>query len=92
MTQPKKSKLVKKLNCTPVEISAKGSKADLCSDSVETLNSDIPPKRERQGPVPPPDYTLEELLAKVPEPTTRGPEPNFSGEVDTGPPVGKEVW
>ena len=37
--------------------------------------------------MPPPSYTLQELLAKVPEPTTRESEFNFSGEVDTGPPV-----
>ena len=92
MTHPKKIELAKKLNCTPVKILAKGLKTNLCSDSVETANSDIPPKRERQGPVPPPDYTLEELLAKVPEPTTREPEPGFSGEINTGPPTGKEVW
>lgn len=83
---------MKKSNCAPAEIPAKVPKSGLRKDDVEIANSAVPPKKERQGPVPPPSYTLEELLAKVPEPTTRGPEPNFSGEVDTGPPVGKEVW
>ncbi len=83
---------MKKSNCVPAEIPIKAPTSDLRKDNVEIVNSDIPPKKERQGPVPPPNYTLEELLAKVPEPTNRGSEPGFSGEVDTGPPVGKEVW
>ncbi len=83
---------MKKSNCAPAKIPVNVPKSDLRKDDVEIANSDIPPKKERQGPVPPPNYTLEELLAKVPEPTNRGPEPGFSGEVDTGPPVGKEVW
>ncbi|MDE0555737.1 MAG: hypothetical protein OXI24_16080 [Candidatus Poribacteria bacterium] len=83
---------MKKPNCTPAKITTKEPKLDLWSDKVETPNSNIPPKKERQGPVPPPNYTLEELLAKVPEPTTREPEPYASAEVNTGPPVGKEVW
>ncbi|MCY3741757.1 MAG: hypothetical protein OXH00_12115 [Candidatus Poribacteria bacterium] len=83
---------MKKPNCAPAKIPAKVPKSGLRKGDVEIVNTDIPPKKERQEPVPPPNYTLEELLAKVPEPTTRGPEPNFSGEVDTGPPVGKEVW
>ena len=76
---------MKKSNCAPAEIPAKVPKSGLRKDDVEIAHSAVPPKKERQGPVPPPSYTLEELLAKV-------PEPNFSGEVDTGPPVGKEVW
>lgn len=83
---------MKKSNCVPAKNPAKVTKPGLRKDDVEIVNSDIPPKKERQGPVPPPNYTLEELLAKVPEPTTREPEPNFSGKIDTGPPVGKEVW
>lgn len=83
---------MKKSNYAPAEIPAKVPKSGLRKDDVEIANSDVPPKKERQGRVPPPNYTLEELLAKVPEPTTRGPERNFSVEVDTGPPVGKEVW
>ncbi|MDE0009896.1 MAG: hypothetical protein OXU36_02050 [Candidatus Poribacteria bacterium] len=83
---------MKKSNCAPAEIPVKAPTSGSRKDDVEIANSDIPPKKERQGPVPPPNYTLEELLAKVPEPTNRGPESNFSGKVDTGPPVGKEVW
>ena len=83
---------MKKLNCAPAEIPVKApTKSDWTKDDVETVNSNIPSKKERQVPVPPPNYTLEELLTKVPEPTAREPEPGFSGEVDTGPPVGKEV-
>ena len=83
---------MKNPNCAPAEIPAKVPKSGLRKDDVEIANSDIPPKKERQGPVPPPNYTLEKLLAKVPEPTTREPEPGFSGEINTGPPTGKEVW
>lgn len=83
---------MKKSNYAPAKIPAKVPKSDLRKDDVEIVNSDIPPKKKRQGPVPPPNYTLEELLAKMPEPTTREPEPNFSGEINTAPPVGKEVW
>lgn len=36
-------------------------------------------------PVAKPDYTLEELVARI------TPE-NKHGEIDFGPPVGKEVW
>jgi antitoxin MazE len=36
-------------------------------------------------PIPPPAFTLEELLAQV-------TEENLHGEVDMGPAVGKEVW
>lgn len=83
---------MKKSNCALIEIPAKGPKSNLPKDDVDTVNSNIPPKKERQGPVPPPNYTLEELLAKVPEPIAREPELGLSGEVNTGPPVGKEVW
>ena len=83
---------MKKSNRIPAKIPAKEPKFDPRCDNVETANSNIPPKIERQGPVPPPHYTLEELLAKVPEPTTREREPCSSAEVNTGPPVGKEVW
>ena len=83
---------MKKSNRAPSKIPVKVPKSGLPKDDVEIANTDIPPKKERQGPVPPPSYTLEDLLAKVPEPTMRGPEPGFSDEVNTGPPVGKEVW
>lgn len=83
---------MKKLNSLPTKILTKKSKSKLPSEGVKGINTDIPRKKERKGPVPPPNYTLEELLSKVPEPTSKGPEPGFSGEVDTGPPIGEEVW
>ena len=49
------------------------------------------PKKEA-GPVPPPKYTLEQLLANIPEPDLKVLKSNSSEEVDTGKPVGKEVW
>ena len=70
---------MKKSDCPSAKIPVKAPKSDLRKDDVEIANSDIPPKKERQGPVPPPNYTLEELLAKVPEPTIRESEPNFFG-------------
>ena len=93
-TDPKsnRSTSMKKPNCSPGKIPTKMPKSKLPSVEVKRINTDIPPKKERKGPVPPPNYTLEELLSKVPEPTTKVPKPDFSGEVDTGPPVGEEVW
>ncbi len=63
-------------------------------EQVNTLaDVDVPtlPKKEA-GPVPPPKYTLEQLLANIPEPDLRELKSNSSEEVDTGKPVGKEVW
>ena len=83
---------MKKPNCRPKELLAKVPESNLPNEKLEGADSDLPYKKERRGPVPPPSYTLEELLAKVPEPKAKVPEPGFSGEVDTGLPVGKEVW
>ena len=63
-------------------------------EQVNTLaDADVPilPKKE-VGPVPPPKYTLEQLLANIPEPDIKVLKSNSSEEVDTGKPVGKEIW
>ncbi|RKU12238.1 hypothetical protein C6501_11220 [Candidatus Poribacteria bacterium] len=51
-----------------------------------------PLSKERRRPIPRPNYTIEELLAKVPEPKVESRKPGPSEETDTGPPVGKEAW
>ncbi len=61
-------------------------------ENVEVAMSDAPRRDKNRGPVSPPDWTLEALLANVPEPEPGAPKSGFSREVDTGPPVGKEVW
>lgn len=83
---------MKKPNATLVEISQKFPESSLPDGEVAVVESNVPPPKKESGPVPPPDYTLEELLANVPEPSSKMAEPDFSGEVDTGGPVGKEVW
>ena len=63
------------------------------SDQDNTIaNTDVPPPKKEGGPVPTPDYTLEQLLANIPEPDPKVLKSNSSEEVDTGKPVGKEVW
>ena len=52
----------------------------------------VPCSRERHRPIPRPNYTIEELLAKVPEPKVKVRESGFSEEIDTRSPVGREVW
>ena len=74
------------------KISSKVPKPSLPTQKRAAANSDVPPPKKESKPVPPPDYTLEELLENVPEPSSKVPDPDFSGEVDTGRPVGKEVW
>ena len=83
---------MKKVNAMPEKISPKVSKPSLPDKKMAAANSDVPPPKEESKPVPPPDYTLEELLENIPEPSSKVPDPDFSGEVDTGRPVGKEVW
>lgn len=60
--------------------------------SLSDIGSDVPPPKKESGPVPPPKYTLEQLLANIPEPDPKMWQTNSSEEVDTGKPVGKEVW
>ena len=56
-------------------------------------DADVPPPSKKDGgPVPAPKYTLEQLLANIPEPELKVLKSNSSEEVGTGKPVGKEVW
>ena len=66
--------------------SGKVSESRLPGEMVEITSRN----QERRRPIPRPNYTIKELLAKVPEPKVR--KPGISEETDTGPPVGKEVW
>ena len=65
---------------------------DLLTENQVAVDNDAPPPKKESEPVPPPDYTLEELLANVPEPDCKTLASRSSEEVDTGKPVGKEVW
>ena len=68
--------------------SGKVPESKLRSKKVEI----VPRSQERRRPIPRPNYTIEELLAKVPEPKVEVRKPGISEETDTGPPVEKEVW
>ena len=81
-----------KKNVTLEELSASTAEPNLADNKVTIENNDRPSRKEDSGSVPPPDYTLEELLANVPEPNCKTLASNSSEEVDTGKPVGKEVW
>lgn len=83
---------MKKPNVMLEKISPKSPEPSLSDEDVAVADSDVPPPKKESGPVPSPDYTLEELLANVPEPSSKVREPGVSGEVNTGRPVGKEVW
>ncbi len=83
---------MKKSNVTLEEFSVNVAEPNLADNKVTAENNDIPSPKEDSGSVPPPDYTLEELLANVPEPDCKTLASNSSEEVDTGKPVGKEVW
>ena len=72
--------------------SSKFQKPDVSDKRVAVAASNVPPLKKERGPVPPPDYTVEELLANIPEPSSKVPKSDSSDEVDTGRPVGKEVW
>ena len=79
---------MKKTDFTSEKHSVKVSESKLRRKKVEiTLRS-----KERRRPIPRPSYTIEELLAKVPEPKVEVRKPGFSEETETGPPVGREVW
>ena len=69
-------------------LSGKLPKPRLCGKKVEIA----PRSQKRRRPIPRPNYTIEELLAKVPEPKVESRKPCISEEIDTGPPIGKEVW
>lgn len=69
-------------------LSGKVPKPQLRGKKVEiTLRS-----QERHRPIPRPNYTIEELLAKVPEPEVEARKPASSEETNTGTLIGKEVW
>ena len=70
------------------KLSGKIPKPRLRSKKIEMA----PRSQERRRPIPRPNYTIEELLAKVPEPKVEVRKPRISEEIDTGPPVGREVW
>ena len=55
---------------------------------VLTLDNDVPPPKKKSGPVPPPSFTLEQLLANIPEPDLEMLKSKSSQEVD----IGKEEW
>ena len=79
---------MKKTDFTSEKHSVKVSESKLRRKKVEiTLR-----RKERRRPIPRPSYTIEELLAKVPEPKVEVRKPGFSEETETGPPVGREVW
>ncbi|MYB64995.1 hypothetical protein F4X73_09925 [Candidatus Poribacteria bacterium] len=82
-----------KPSATPHRDPSKFIKPDIPEQISTVTDADVPslPKREG-GPVPPPKYTLEQLLANIPEPDLKTLKSNSSEEVDTGKPVGKEVW
>ena len=74
------------------ELLANIPESDVSDKKVVVALTEVPPPKKERGPVSPPDYTLEELLANIPEPSSKAPKPDSSDEVDTGRPVGKEVW
>ena len=81
---------MKKQNNAQKEMTQKMQRSCKSDKNTLTLENDVPPPKKESKPVPPPDYTLEELLENIPEPSSKVPDPDFSGEVDTGRPVGKE--
>lgn len=79
---------MKKIDYTPKTSSVKVPESKSRRKKVDIILR----SKERRRPIPRPDYTIEELLAKIPEPKVEARKPGFSEETDTGPPVGREVW
>ena len=79
---------MKKTDQAPEKLSAEVPESKLRGKTVEIT----PYSAKRHRPIPRPNYTIEELLAKVPEPKVKARKPGLSEETDTGPPVGREVW
>ena len=79
---------MKKTDYTSKKLSAEVPESKLRGKKVEIA----PHSKERHRPIPRPNYTIEELLAKIPEPKVEVRKPGSSEETDTGPPVGREVW
>ena len=67
-------------------------KPDMSDKDNTIANTDAPLPKKEGGGVPPPKYTLEQLLANIPEPELKVLMSNSSEEVDTGKSIGKEVW
>ena len=78
---------MKQADYTPDKLSAEVSESKLRDKEVGIA----PRSQERCRPIPRPNYTIEELLAKVPEPNVKVRKSSISEETDTGPPVGREV-
>ena len=79
---------MKKTDWTPQKLSVEVPESKLRGKKVEIA----PRSKERRRPIPRPNYTIEELLAKVPEPKVEVRKPGLSEKTETGPPVGREVW
>lgn len=77
---------------TPKKITSKHPKHVAFDKNIKVADGDMPPPKKASGPVPPPSFTLEQLLANIPEPDFNALKSKSSQEVDTGKPVGKEVW
>ena len=79
---------MKKTDYASEKLSAEVSEPKLCGKTVEITHH----SQKKHRPIPRPNYTIEELLAKLPEPKVKARKPGISEETDTGPPVGREVW
>lgn len=79
---------MKQEDYTPDKLSTEVSESKLRGKKAAIT----PRSQKRCRPIPHPNYTIEELLAKVPEPKVEFRKSGLSEETDTGPPVGKEVW
>lgn len=83
---------MKKRNNAQKEMTQKMQRSCISGKNALTLDNDVPPLKKESGPVPPPSFTLEQLLANIPEPDLEVLKSKSSQEVDTGKPVGKEEW
>ena len=79
---------MKKTDYASEKLSAEVPESKLRGKTIEITHR----SQERRRPIPRPNYTIEELLAKVPEPKGKDRKPDLSEETDTGPPVGREIW
>ncbi|MCE2399923.1 hypothetical protein J4G08_03445 [Candidatus Poribacteria bacterium] len=71
---------------------SKFTKPDMSDQDNTLADTDAPLPKKEGGPVPAPKYTLEQLLANIPEPDLKVLKSNSSEEVNTGKPIGKEAW
>ncbi len=77
---------------TPSKKNIPKCKNHVSDKKVLPLNNDVLLPRKESGVVPPPTFTLEQLLANIPEPDFNALKSKSSKEVETGKPVGEEVW